>query len=479
MVCIQDPRRRMGLLPDRRLPVSPNLLRRDVLRWGAFAGAGISLPQLFRMRSAAGATAARGRTSLIVVWLHGGASHLETYDPKPAAGSEFRGPFLPISTPVPGIQLCELLPRQARLADKFTVLRSLSHTGFCHDDGPQQLFTGHPVQGRRLEPIDPDLMSIVNYLRSAPDRKLPLYVGVHPIPYLGAAYLGPAYGAFSVTGDPSASDFAVPNIGRRTASAAPQIERRITLRRQLERLKSEVDQGGDMAAMDRFELQAWNLLSGDAASRAFDVSLEDDRTRDAYGRNRWGQQCLLARRLVEAGVDVVTVTLNGELCGRVGNWDDHAVNHHVFEGLRHRAPYFDQAVAALIEDVHQRGMAERTMIVVAGDFGRTPRISYAASTGEGVASGPAGTMQPGRDHWPHAMSFLFSGGGITAGQVIGATDVRGEQTIDRRVGVQEFLATLYRHLGIDAVRVQLLNFSGRPVPILQEDRPIPELLGRA
>ncbi|MBL8850547.1 MAG: DUF1501 domain-containing protein [Planctomycetaceae bacterium] len=452
--------------------------RRDVLRWGALGGIGLSLPQLLRVRAAAAAPGIQRRSSVIIVWLHGGASHLETYDPKPDSGSDFRGPYQPISTSVPGLQLCELLPHQAKLADKFSLLRSLSHSGFCHDDGPQQLFTGHPVQGRRLEPIDPDMMSIVNYLRSSPDRKVPLYVGASPIPYLGSAYLGPSFGVFAVNGDPNDAAFEVPNVGRHTAAVAPQIERRISLRKQLEHLKSEVDQGGDMDAMDRFEQQAWNMLSGEAASRAFDISQEDEKTRNAYGRNRWGQQCLLARRLVEAGVEIVTVTLNGALCGRVGNWDDHAVNHHVFDGLKYRTPFFDQGVAALIEDVHQRGLADNTLIVVAGDFGRTPKISYAASTGEGIASGATGTMQPGRDHWPHAMSFLFSGGGITPGQVIGATDARGEQTIDRRVGVQDFLSTLYRHLGIDALNVQLLNFSGRPVPILQEDTPISELLRR-
>lgn len=469
----------MPLLPTRlRSPSGGDITRRDVLRWGALSGLGLSLPNLFRLRSASATAGGARRSSLIIVWLHGGASHLETYDPKPDAGSEFRGPYRPINSTVPGMQVCELLPRQAQLADKFTLLRSLSHTGFCHDDGPQQLFTGHPVQGRRQSPVDPDMMSIVNYLRATPDRTVPLYVGVNPIPYLGSAYLGPSYGVFSVTGDPNDANFTVPNIGRSASAGAPQIERRITLRKQLERLQLEVDQAGDMHAMDRFEQQAWNLLSGDAAGRAFDISQEDDQTRDAYGRNRWGQQCLLARRLVEAGVEIVTVTLNGALCGRVGNWDDHAVNHHVFDGLKHRTPYFDQAVAALIEDVHQRGMADDTLIVVAGDFGRTPKISYAASTGEGTASGPAGTMQPGRDHWPHAMSFLFSGGRIPPGQVIGATDARGEQTIDRRVGVQAFLATMYRHLGIDATQVQLMNFSGRPVPILQDDEPIPELLAR-
>jgi hypothetical protein len=352
------------------------------------------------------------------------------------------------------------------------------HTGFCHDDGPQQIFTGHPIQGRRLKPDNPDLMSIVNFLHANPDRDLPNYVGVHPIPYLGSAYLGPAHEAFPVHGDPNSPSFEVPNIGLKDEEQAARLGQRIGLRVSLDRLRREVDQGKNMDAMDRFETQAWNMLTGPAARQAFDLSKEDAKTRDFYGRHTWGQQCLMARRLVEAGVELVTVTLNGPLCGRVQNWDDHAVNHHVFDGMKYRAPYLDQAVSALIEDVHQRGLNEHTLIVIGGDFGRTPKISYAASTGEGIASGPAGTMQPGRDHWPHAMSFLFSGGRITPGQVIGATDARGEHATQRHLGVQDFIATLYRHLGIDAERVELLNFAGRPVPILQNGKPIPELLPR-
>ena len=190
--------------------------------------------------------------------------------------------------------------------------------------------------------------------------------------------------------------------------------------------------------------------------------------RDRYGRNTWGQRCLLARRLVEAGVDLVTATLNGPLCGRVGNWDDHAVNHHVFEAMKYRAPFFDQGVAALVEDLNDRGLDKRVLLVVGGDFGRTPRISYVASSGGGVASGAAGVIQPGRDHWPHAMSFLFSGGGIAEGQLIGATDRLGEHPSDRRVGVGDFLATLYRHLGIDAGQATIRDPTGRPVPLLQQ-----------
>jgi hypothetical protein len=233
-------------------------------------------------------------------------------------------------------------------------------------------------------------------------------------------------------------------------------------------------------AFDSFQAQAINILTGPEARQAFDLSREPVRLRDRYGRNTWGQRCLLARRLVEAGVDLVTVTLGGPLCGRVGNWDDHAVNHHVFEAMRYRAPFFDQAVAALVEDLHERGLDRRVLLVVAGDFGRTPRISYAASSGGGQASGAAGVVQPGRDHWPHAMSFLFSGGGIAEGRVIGATDARGEHPTTRRVGVGDFMATLYRHLGIDAGHGIIRDPGGRPIPLLQQaGAPIPELTAGA
>ena len=168
------------------------------------------------------------------------------------------------------------------------------------------------------------------------------------------------------------------------------------------------------------------MLTSSSARAAFEISQETDKTRDRYGRNRWGQQLLLARRLVEAGVEIVTSNLNGPLCGRVGNWDDHAVNHHVFEALKYRAPFFDQAVTALIEDLYARGLDQRVLVVVTGEFGRTPRISYVASSGGGVASGAEGTVQPGRDHWPRANSMLWAGGGIATGGVIGATDRRGE-----------------------------------------------------
>jgi uncharacterized protein (DUF1501 family) len=187
----------------------------------------------------------------------------------------------------------------------------------------------------------------------------------------------------------------------------------------------------------------------------------------------------MARRLVEAGVDVVATEFDGPLCGRVANWDDHAVNHHIFDAIKYRAPFVDQAVSALIEDVYARGLDRRVLVVVTGEFGRTPRISYVASSGGGVASGEAGTVQPGRDHWPRANSMLFAGGGIQTGQVIGATDPRGEDPIERRVGPGDFLATIYRHLGIDYRQVAIPNFAGRPIPIVSDGQAIDELARHA
>jgi uncharacterized protein (DUF1501 family) len=426
---------------------------------------------LLRLRAEANTKTQRDRTALLVVWLHGGASHLETYDPKPLAPSEYRGPFRPIATSVPGLQLCELLPQHAAMAQRFTMLRSLVHTGPCHDSGPQQIFTGFPTKITRLKPEHPDLFAIAHSLRADPPQAVPGYIGVPPIPYLGSAYLGLAHEPFAVYGDPNDPHFTVPNIGVKNHQEVRRLDERMHLRERMDQLRRTWEQANRLHVFDAFHSQAWSMATGPQARKAFDISLEDPKVRDRYGRNTWGQRCLLARRLVEAGVDLVTATLNGPLCGRTHSWDDHAVNHHVFDAMKSRAPYFDQAVTALIEDIHQRGLDKRVLLIVAGDFGRTPRISYAADSASGV-------RQPGRDHWPHAMSFLFSGGGIASGQVIGATDRRGEHVVDRQVGVGDFLATVYRHLGIDAERLEIRDSAGRPVPILREGTLIPELTAR-
>lgn len=461
-----------------RLPVSTN--RRDLLRLGLGGFSALSLPQLLQNRSEASEVQDRPRnTAIILVWLPGGHSHLETYDPKPGASSDYRGPYGPIDTTVPGMQLSELLPHHARVADRFTLLRSMVHTGFCHQQGTHQLLTGFPERVLRQSPLYPDFLSVTHQLRYDRTRDLPNYVGVTPVNYSGAAYLGNACAPFPVTGDPNADSFSVPNIGSVNPAAVNKLKERISLRQQLDHLKKTADYLGSMEVLDEFEQQALNLLTGTAATKAFDISQEDAATRDRYGRNRWGQQLLLARRLVESGVDLVTAQLGGELCGGVGNWDDHAVNANCFEAIKYRLQFMDKAVAALIEDIYDRGLDQRVMVVVTGEFGRTPKISYQKSTGKRIASAAPGTTQPGRDHWPRATSILFAGGGMQTGQVVGQTDIRGEDPTERIVGRGDFMATLYQHLGVDYAGTSFKDYSGRPIPVMLSDgKPIPEL-GRA
>jgi len=454
--------------------------------------ASLSLPGILRLQAANAATNDAGdtgvagksnseKTAVIMVWKPGGCSHIDTYDPKPDASSEYRGPFGTIATKVPGLLFTELLPMQAQIADKFTVLRSMRQTAAGHPAGSMQMLSGDPDMRDKPKPKFPDWMTVTNYLRSQGDSRtnsLPRYVGINPpLEYNGPAYLGDAYSPFTVSGDPSSPTFSVPNIGLSDPSEVQRLDRRTTLRRKLDNLERAFDRQGELGALDQFESQAMSLLTNPKTRDAFDLSKEDDRTRDRYGRNSWGQQLLMARRLVEAGVEVLTSSLSGPLCGRVANWDDHAVNHHVFDALRFRARAYDQAVSALIDDIYERGLDKRVLVVVTGEFGRTPKIEYSASTGAGNASAAAGTMQPGRDHWPRAFSNIWAGGGIQTGRFIGATDKRGEDTIERTCSAGDFLATIYHHLGIDAASTLIKDFNGRPTPIVDHGKPIPELMG--
>lgn len=475
--------------------------RRGFMRMGLAGFASLSLPRILRLQAAhaqavdaqvagtqgAGSTTPTAgkpnseKTAVIMVWKPGGCSHIDTYDPKPNASSEYRGPFGTISTKVPGLLFTELLPMQAQIADKFTVLRSMRQTAAGHPAGSMQMLSGDPDMRDKPKPKFPDWMTVTNYLRSQGESRtntLPRYVGINPpLEYNGPAYLGDAYSPFTVSGDPSSPTFSVPNIGLSNPSEIQRLDRRTSLRRKLDNLERAFDRQGELGALDQFEAQAMTLLTNPKTRDAFDLTKEDDRTRDRYGRNSWGQQLLMARRLVEAGVEVLTSSLSGPLCGRVANWDDHAVNHHVFDALRFRAQAYDQAVSALIEDIYERGLDKRVLVVVTGEFGRTPKIEYSASTGAGNASAAAGTIQPGRDHWPRAFSNIWAGGGIQTGRFIGATDKLGEDTIERTCSAGDFLATIYHHLGIDAASTFIKDFNGRPTPIVDHGRPIPELMG--
>lgn len=457
------------------------LSRRGFMQFGLSGMATLSWPGLLKLRAENAAKPKGERKSIIMVWLPGGQSHIDTYDPKPDASSEYRGPFKTISTKVPGTIFTEMLPMNAKIADKFTIVRSMHQTAGGHPAGTMQMFSGDSDTRDKPKPRLPDWMSVAHYLRAKEGGRsnpLPNYIGVPAASpeYSSPAYLGDAFAPFAVSDDPNRPNFQVPNIGLADDSETRRLSDRIALRKSLDKLERAFDREGELGALDEFEAQAATLLTNPHTRDAFDLSKEDPATRDRYGRNRWGQQLLLARRLVEAGVEIITSSLSGPLCGRVNNWDDHAVNQHQFEALRFRMPTYDRAVSALIEDIYARGLDKRVLVIVTGEFGRTPKISFDRSTGAGDASGPTGTLQPGRDHWPRAFTNVWAGGGIQTGGVIGATDKRGEDVVERPCNASDFLATIYHHLGIDYSKVTINDLNGRPVHIVENGRPIAELI---
>jgi hypothetical protein len=469
-------------MPSHQPVCSGPIHRRDLLRVGSLALGGLGLADLLQLRATASTGVDRSDTAVIFVWLPGGPPHLETYDMKPEAPAEYRGIFRPIKTVVEGLEVCELLPKQAQVADRFNIIRSISHDFADHGGGHKRFLTGRiPQTPTGTENDAPAVGSIVARQREHIQRGVPNYVaatdggrgGVDVFAF-GAAYLGQAYTPFTVAGNPNKADFQIHDL-----SVAPSMERRLDDRAQLlaalDRLRRDIDASGAMASMDQFNRKALELLTGPEARKAFDLSQEDPRVRDMYGRHPYGQRCLMARRLIEAGSSFVTVVLENpasEHCdmprNAVYNWDSHAVNCHIFEDARFRFPFYDQAIAALVEDLYARGLDQRVLLVVTGEFGRTPRIETSIGT-------QTGTMQPGRDHWPAAMSILVAGGGMRTGQIIGSTTAKGEVPKDRPLTPNDLWATVYRHLGIDYEQ-SYLDHSGRPMPILPFGEPIRELL---
>ena len=407
---------------------------------------------------------------------------METYDMKPDAPSDYRGEFRPIHTNVPGMDVCELLPLHAKVADRFTLIRSVAHKFADHGGGHKRFLTGRdPKTPTGFVNDAPAVGSIVAKMRKQPAGGLPNYVsGTDPgragvdVYSFGAAYLGPAYVPFNIPGDPSASDFEVKNIGL-SKSVADRLDDRTTLLNGFDRLRRNVDESGVMSAMDKFGQRATELLTSPSAREAFNLSAEPDALRDRYGRHAWGQRALLARRLVEAGCSFVTMVMekpyqSGVPWLKAGtyNWDSHAVNCHIFRDAEVRLPIYDQAITALVEDLYNRGLDRDVLLVVTGEFGRTPRITTQTGTQTGV-------LQPGRDHWPNAMSMLVAGGGMRTGQVVGSTNDKGEHPQDRPLTPNDLWATVYRHLGID-YKSAFPDFAGRPQPILPYGDPIAELL---
>jgi hypothetical protein len=442
--------------------------RREFLRVGALALGGLSLSDFLAIQAQAATPTAD--TSVILFWMWGGPSHLETYDPKPRAPAEYRGPFTSIATSVPGIEISEVFPRQAKLAHRLALVRSLHHEMSAHNDGSIELLTGKtpavpdPTSTARSE--HPDFGMVVSRLRGPRPDGLPRYVGIPRQPFMTQpTYLGMAHGALAA-GDPSAATYRPPNLTLSAGVDAERLDDRRHILDQFDGFRRDLDRTGSLEGVGQFRARAMEMLTHPAVANAFDITREDDRTRDRYGRHLWGQSCLLARRLAEAGASVITIdALAPTLSDRYFSWDDHInvqTRWDLADAMRYRAPFMDQAIASLIEDVYDRGLDQKILVVAVGEFGRTPRLSHA----DGLI---------GRDHWPGAMSALVSGGGLRMGQVIGATNSKGEYPSQRPLRPQDLLSTIYRHLGIDT-KLVFRDFRGRPFPILSDGEPIAELV---
>jgi uncharacterized protein (DUF1501 family) len=451
------------MTPD---PCRGPLSRRALLRLGALALGGLHWPRLAQAQEARSPS-----TSVILFWMWGGPSQFETFDPKPGAPAEYRGPFRPIHTTVPGMDVGELFPRLASQGRRIALVRSLHHTMASHNDGSIEVLTGKtpavadPTSTARSE--HPDFGMIVSRMRGPRPDGLPQYVGIPSQPFMTRpTYLGLQHQGFAA-GDPSAAGYAPPNLALRGGVTVEQFSERQQLLGQFDQLRRSMDVEGRFEGTDRLRSAAFQLLANPQIAEAFDIGREEARVRDRYGRHLWGQSCLLARRLAEAGAGVITIDALAPEKGRpiYFSWDDHAnaqPGWDLAEGMRWRAPFMDQALSALIEDIHQRGLDRDVLVLALGEFGRTPRLS--------TSSGNLG-----RDHWPQAMSALVSGGGLRMAQVVGATNSRGEFPNERPLTPQDLLATVYQHLGVES-RHEFRDFRGRPIPILGGGQSIRELV---
>lgn len=482
--------------PDRPLTqvvLQQRLSRRSVLA-ATLAGAGGAVPWL-SVPARAAASATRHR-SLILLWQDGGASHLETFDPKPFAPSEYRGELDAIPTALTGEAYCEVLPRLAALADRTSIIRSLHQPSSDHVVGSHNVLTGWYNESDGSRSRYPDFAAVISRMRhlarsggptigestdprlalgmrsqsgsSTNPNALPGYVDISKGLHRGGpAFLGPLHAPFQIAGDPSKPGFVVRNL--QSSGSGRRLQHREQMLHQLNlmghfRHQTSLEQ---VTAFEGFHRQAFELLSGSGATRAFDLSREQSHVRERYGRHLAGQQCLLARRLVESGIDIVAVRFSpdgrGDYDRTMIGWDDHAVHGNIFAIMKKRGPQFDQAVSALIEDLDNRGMQDDVLVVVVGEFGRTPRVHVHKGC-------------PGREHWGPAGCALVYGGGLKMGQIIGSTNDKGERPQDRPVSYQDLLATIYQSMGVNPNHT-LINHAGRPVPILSTGQPITELIG--
>jgi len=450
---------------DRPVEFCDGVSRRDFLHAGALGAFGLTLPQLLGLK-ARGAVDKNKDVNCILLMLVGGPSQLDTWDLKPDAPAEIRGPHKPIKTNVPGIEISEIFPRMAKIADKYAILRSCYHTAAAvHDTGCQMMQTGRLFLGGVEYP---HYGSVLNYLEG-PKGDVPAHVLLpKPIGNTGgnmpkgqnAGFLGKRYDPFVLNADPSAPNFKVPDMLPADYMSALRVDRRRDWRAMIDKSVSKFETSQDARLLDSTFHQAYTLMTSEKARAAFELHREPEEKRASYGQNRFGQGCLLARRLIEAGVRFVTVNMFETVFDEI-TWDIHGSKPFspisAYKDLV--GPMFDNAFTSLVTDLDKRGLLDNTMVFAFGEFGRTPKIN------------PAG----GRDHWPQVWSVVGAGGGIQGGQVIGSSDAIGGQPKDRPIAPAELAATVYHGLGID-LHTELPGAQGRPIPLVETwAKPVYEL----
>jgi hypothetical protein len=436
------------------------IIRREFLQVGFSGFLGFGLPGLLARQAQAKGQAGQGGSprakSMILVFLTGAASHLDTFDMKPDAPDGIRGEFQPIDTKAPGVRICEHLPGFAAHADKLAIIRSLSHQHNNHLNGTHQVLTGHPQPGAFFDKIAsrddyPCYASALDYIRPRDDGipsgvMLPTYLMEGPLLWPGqhAGFLGPKHDPWQIKQDPNQAGFRVDSVSLPEGFSVERLQQRRGLYDELARERDTLAIAADKDPFSEQRRLAYSLLLDGKVARAFQIDREDPKVRDRYGRNMFGQSLLLSRRLIQAGVPIVQANM-----GRVQNWDTHGEN---FPRLKNQLlPWLDKGVAALLEDLEMEGRLDETLVVVAGEFGRTPRIFT-----------QRGQKSPGRDHWAAVFSAAIAGGGVRGGQVIGSSDKSGAYPASRRYTPGDLAATTPPAFGIDP-ETEIHDRLGRPI----------------
>ena len=424
--------------------------RREFLYVGLVGGLGLSLGNFFKLQAAEQIALTEPlvakATSLIHIFLPGGAAHQETFDPKPFAPIEYRGPLSTIDTALPGVKFSQHMQQTAKIADKITVVRSMTHGEAAHERGTHNMFTGY----RPSPAIQyPAMGSVVSHELGSRNN-LPPYVCIPGTPneFAGSGYLSTAHGPFSLGGDPANKGFAVRDLNMHNGITAERFERRRNILGTVDEHFRTLEKSDALTAMDSFYQSAYALVSSKEAREAFNLAAEPEKIRNEYGMNEAGQRMLMARRLVEGGVRFVSLTYAG--------WDHHA---NIAKSLEKQLPTFDQAYAALIRDLDQRGMLDTTLVMVTSEFGRTPKINKDA----------------GRDHWPRVFSVAFAGGGFKRGLVYGSSDPTGSEPDQDPLTVEDMAATVFNQLGIRPEK-KLMAPGNRPIDIVRSGTVVNELL---